>query len=215
MISDKPPKGRDIRQAFQRSNKKAVATTTQGSSGTDSFLFPHTGHRLGTVPTTDNTHTFPQPSCSANSHTGPVTTIVLDTSSESDIDTDLAGRMALKRWSVNSGIMGHEKVKRRYVSSSDTDSDRHELHHPSSIASHKKCRVTESETGKTQGASCSQGQGHDRNASETEVTNTDVNTCAATSGDTLPSGDTRVECPNCGLSVTASSINQHLDECLT
>ena len=209
MISDKLPKGRDIRQAFQRSNKKPASTHTQSSSKTDSSLFPHTGYTLGSGPTTGNTHTFPQPSCSAHSYTRPATTTILDTSSESDIDTDLAGRMALKRWSVSSGIMGHQNGKRRYLSSSDTDSDRYELHHPSSITSHKKCRVIESETGKTQGSSCSQGQGHDRNAGETEVKNTDINTCAATSG------DTQVECPNCARSVTASSINQHLDKCLT
>lgn len=211
-LASKLSKGRDIRQAFQRSNKKPTSTHTQISSNTggDSSLFPHTGYRLGSGPTTGSNRdsTIPQPSHSADSHPRPVTTIVLDTSSESDTDIDLGERMTLKRWSVSSSMMGSLNGKRRYYSSSDTDSDRYKRHHFSSLTSHKKCRVVESETGKTQDASCSQGQGHDRNATQIEVKNTDGNVCATTSD------SNQVECPKCALSVTASSINQHLDECL-
>ena len=218
MIAGKLPKGRDIRQAFQRSNKKPISTHTLTSSNTDSgsSLFPNTGHRLGSTPSPasctgsnlDDTHVFLQPSHTATSHPTPAT-IVLDTSSESDTDIiDLAERMTLKRMSVSSGMMGRLNGKRPFYSSSDTDSDRYDLNRlGSSTQSHKKLHAIESETGKVQETTSLQGPSRERTTLQTDDTDACANTATCDRAEVI--------CPNCALSVAASSINQHLDDCLT
>ena len=218
MIAGKLPKGRDIRQAFQRSNKKPISTHTLTSSNTDSgsSLFPNTGHRLGSTPSPasctgsnlDDTHVFLQPSHTATSHPTPAT-IVLDTSSESDTDIDLAERMTLKRMSVSSGMMGRLNGKRPFYSSSDTDSDRYDLNRlGSSTQSHKKLHAIESETGKVQETTSLQGPSR---CERTTIQTDDTDACASAA----TCDRAEVICPNCALSVAASSINQHLDDCLT
>ena len=199
MIAGKVAKDRDIRQAFQQPNKKSSSTATTS----DSSPFPHTGHRLGSTATpasknggnSDKTNSFLPPPLASGSC--PVTTVILDTSSDSDTDADLAERMTLKRWSVSSGMMGSVIGKRPFFSSSDTDSDKYELGNVT--APHKRLHV-ESDTDSEKATS---SQRH------SDVDNTD----ACTSDVTCDSP--RVTCPSCATSVAASFIHQHLDRCLT